>query len=178
VTQHHRFSSYLHHLSRQFALGFALLFIAGCAHISSEDPAFRGQNTAIDAPQWSGRLALRVEDQPTQSFSASFELRGSVESGYLKLFSPLGSVVAELQWTPASAWLRAPGRTEQYDDLQALITQANGSPLPVDALFDWLNGKPSKHDEWTVALDQYPQGRVVARRETPATELRIVLDQP
>ena len=45
---------------------------------------------------WSGRLALQVEDQASQSFSALFELRGSAQNGGLVLISPLGSRLAQL----------------------------------------------------------------------------------
>ena len=34
-----------------------------------------------DAPQWSGRLALRVDSAPPQAFSALFDLRGSADTG-------------------------------------------------------------------------------------------------
>lgn len=156
----------------------ALFLIAGCAQLTSGNAQNHGVNSTIDVPQWSGRLVYRVDDQPSQSFSANFDLMGTPETGSLKLLSPLGSVVAELRWAPESASLKAPGHSAQYASLQELVTQANGAPLPVTALFDWLRGKPSDTTDWTVDLAQYDQGRIAARREFPPTDLRIVLDQP
>ena len=172
------FLAHARHFATYLALVVTLFLIAGCAQLESGKQLIDDQSAGESGQQWAGRLALRVEDQPAQSFSASFELKGTAQTGVLKLYSPLGSVLAELQWSPQGAWLRAPGRSDRYDNLQTLVTQANGSPLPVDALFDWLNGKPTKQNGWTVNLDQYTQGRVVALRDKSTTELRIVLDQP
>ena len=66
----------------------ALALAAGCAQPS------RPQVQASERTAWSGRLALQVQDQASQSFSAGFELQGSAANGELRLFTPLGSVLA------------------------------------------------------------------------------------
>ncbi|HYF42300.1 MAG TPA: outer membrane lipoprotein LolB, partial [Ramlibacter sp.] len=89
---------------------------------------------------WAGRLALQVQDQPGQSFSAGFELRGRADAGELTLLNPLGGVVAQLSWAPGSATLQSGGQTRQYESVDALVAAATGSSIPVAALFDWLAG--------------------------------------
>jgi outer membrane lipoprotein LolB len=97
---------------------------------------------------WTGRLALTVEGQSGQSFSAGFELKGAPESGELSLFNPLGGTVAVLAWAPGSATLRSSGSTRQFDSLEALAQEATGAPIPIAALFDWLAGRATPVSGW------------------------------
>ncbi|MDE2605444.1 MAG: outer membrane lipoprotein LolB [Burkholderiales bacterium] len=131
------------------------------------------------APQaWSGRLALTVEGQASQSFSAGFELRGAPEAGELSLFNPLGGTLAVLAWAPGSATLRADGRTRSFPSLDALAREATGAALPVASLFDWLAGKPSPVPGWDADLSQVAQGRLRAHRTQPPppADLRVVFE--
>jgi len=147
--------------------------LAGCAQLPSQ-PARQA-----DAGHWSGRLALQVEDQATQSFSASFELQGSPARGELALLSPLGNVLARLQWEPGSATLASGNETQTADSLDALLRQSTGTHLPITALFDWLNGTLANADGWQADLSSLDQGRLTATRHTPAPRatLRIALDR-
>ena len=147
--------------------------LAGCAQLPSQ-PARQA-----DAGHWSGRLALQVEDQATQSFSASFELQGSPARGELVLLSPLGNVLARLQWEPGSATLASGNETQTADSLDALLRQSTGTHLPITALFDWLNGTLANADGWQADLSSLDQGRLTATRHTPAPRatLRIALDR-
>lgn len=173
-----KFARLLRRLECRFMILSGVLLVVGCAQIPGETPLLDAQHAENVVPHWSGRLALQVKDEPSQSFSANFELKGTVKQGNLKLLSPLGSVFAVLLWSPQGAWLNMPGRAERYDTLQTLLTQVNGAPLPIEALFEWLSGIPTSYNGWTVNLDKYPDGRVSAGRTDPATELRIILDQP
>lgn len=145
--------------------------LAGCAA-----PA----RAPVTGARWSGRLALQVEGDAQSSFSAGFDLRGSPREGELELTTPLGSVAALLQWSPGRARLWAPGQPDRSaGSLDELVTQATGAPLPVAALFDWLDGIPTPADGWQADLSQREQGRLRARRLTaPAADLRLVLEQP
>ncbi|RYF83553.1 MAG: hypothetical protein EOO29_02990, partial [Comamonadaceae bacterium] len=63
----------------------------------------RAGNTAVDgadgkADRWSGRLSLRVDSEPAQSFAALFELSGAPGRGELKLSTPIGNTLGLLQW--------------------------------------------------------------------------------
>ena len=120
-------------------------------------------------------------DQPQsqdQSFSAAFELQGNPEQGELRLFTPVGSTAAGIQWTPGSATLQARGETRQYSDLAQLIQLVLGTDVPVTALFAWLAGLAQDVDGWQVDLSARDQGKIVARRGAPAlpAELQVLLD--
>ena len=131
---------------------------------------------AASEDAWSGRLALRLDSNPPQSFSAGFDLRGSPQAGELQLNSPLGTTLASVRWSPQGAELRQGDRFEQRDSLDQLTTDFSGTALPVAALFGWLRGDSAAADGWTVDLSQQPQGRITARRTTPlpGAELRLL----
>lgn len=150
----------------------ATLFVSACAHRAGVTADFPPQ------AQWSGRLALKVLSVPPQAFSADFELGGSPEVGLLAFFSPLGTTAARLQWSPGIATLTAEGETRQFDSLAALARQATGTELPVQALFDWLQGVATEVPGWQVDMSQLKEGRLQALRsdgDLPRAELRILL---
>lgn len=157
----------------RFTLLLALVWLGGCA-LPPPVPQPAQAGTAV----WRGRLALRVDSEPPQSFFAAFELRGRPGSGELQLFSPLGSTLARLQWSPLSATLHNNGETRHFDSLEALATQATGAPIPIAALFDWLDGRDVPADGWTADLSRLAEGRLLARRSQPAplSELRLILE--
>lgn len=127
---------------------------------------------------WTGRLALTVEGQREQSFSAAFELTGAPAQGELKLSNPLGGTVAVLAWAPGSATLRSAGKTQQFDSLEALAQEATGAPIPIAALFDWLAGRATPVAGWQADVSQVAEGRLRARRvdPPPAADLRVAFD--
>ncbi len=165
-------------MSRLQRFGFLLLlttsfFVAGCAGIPSAVTSNNPQT-----PAWNGRMAIKVEDRPLQSFSTSFELKGGAQTGELNLISPLGSTMARLTWNAEKASLHTPNSTQDFTSLTDLMVSATGSAIPVTALFDWLAGIPTPIEGWQVDLSRQSEGRLLARRANPATELRVVLDQP
>lgn len=128
----------------------------------------------------SGRLALSVQDQPSQSFSAGFELKGRPEAGELTLFNPIGGTLAVLRWQPGSAVLVPQGgQPQQFPSVESMVQRATGAAVPVTALFDWLDGKSTDVPGWDVDLSSIGDGRLRARRHDPAPEadLRVVLDR-
>ena len=164
-------------VSRLAALGLlasAMLFVVGCAQ-----PARVPQKDEVSVGVWRGRLALQVEDNPSQSFSAGFELRGRAEAGELMLYNPLGGTLAALRWAPGSATLRSGDRERQFDSIDALVAGATGTAIPVASLFDWLSGSNTVVNGWEADLSQLAQGRLRARRMTPppVADLRVALDK-
>ncbi|MGE0333490.1 MAG: lipoprotein insertase outer membrane protein LolB [Ramlibacter sp.] len=151
----------------------AALLGAGCA----TPPPSADRGTA-QGP-WSGRLALRLDSTPPQSFTAAFELKGRAEAGELALRTPLGNTAAQLTWAPGKATLRSGSDVQDFDSLDALAAHATGTPLPVAALFDWLAGVPTQAAGWSADLTELPTGRLQARRTAPApaADLRLVLDR-
>jgi outer membrane lipoprotein LolB len=123
---------------------------------------------------------VQVDQAPEQSFSAAFELKGNATSGELSLFSPLGSTLAVLRWSPGSAILNTGSETRRFESLETLVGQATGTPIPVAALFDWLDGVATPVPGWQADLSQLePAGRIHARRSapTPVVDLRVALDR-
>ncbi|OLP08454.1 putative outer membrane lipoprotein [Rhodoferax antarcticus ANT.BR] len=160
-------------------IAFATYLIAGCAS-TERARGLKGTETSF----WAGRLSVRVQADPNQpqaqdqSFSAAFELQGNPDQGELRLYTPLGSTAAGIQWTPINAVLQAHGETRQFRDLAQLITLVLGTDVPVTALFAWLAGQNQEVDGWQVDLSARNQGKIAARRTAPAlpAELQVVLD--
>jgi outer membrane lipoprotein LolB len=150
----------------------AILLAAGCA--APPRTAAPG-----DTGPWSGRLALQVEDNQSQSFAAGFELKGTAQAGELALFSPIGGTLAVLAWSPGSATLRANGQNREFESLDALVTHVIGAAIPVAALFDWLRGIATQAAGWRADLSLLGQGRLRAQRlePQPQADLRVVLDR-
>ena len=129
-------------------------------------------------------MALRVEadasqvNAPSQSFNAAFELQGNAQHGSLLLLTPLGTTAASVRWTTAAATLQASGETREFTDLQTLIIHLLGTDVPVSALFGWLDGQQVGMDGWEVDLTRRTEGKITARRLTPAptAEFRLVLE--
>jgi len=153
---------------RLLALGCAML-VSACA---------TPPRTALpDETTWNGRLSVRIDSDPPQSFSAGFDLRGSAHTGELQLTSPLGNTLATVLWSPQGAELRQGQQVTARNSLDQLTTELSGTSLPVAAMFGWLQGQPSKDTQgWQADLARQPEGRVTARRTAPlpAAELRIV----
>ncbi|RYX94214.1 MAG: outer membrane lipoprotein LolB [Comamonadaceae bacterium] len=161
---------------RLLALGLAAV-MAGCAQPPRAPVQEAG---AMASAQWAGRLALQIESDPPQYSSGAFELKGNAAAGELGLFTPLGGTVAVMAWSPGHATLRtANGETRNFESLDALVTQATGTAVPVTALFDWLAGTDTPVPGWQADLSQLPGGRLSARRSAPQppVQLRVILDK-
>lgn len=145
------------------------LWLAGCAQ-SPPGPV-------REAEVWNGRIALQVEGQASQSFSALFELRGNPQSGGLALISPLGNRLAQLEWNDGHAQLTSAQENRTSDSLDALLQDVTGTRIPVAALFSWLNGVQAVEPGWRADLSSLEQGRLVAHRDDPLPQatLRIAL---
>lgn len=127
---------------------------------------------------WSGRLSLSVQSDPVQSFSAGFELSGRAEAGELMLSTPLGTTLAQARWSPGQAGLVSGAQERRFNSIDELLRELTGTTLPLAALFDWLRGIPTEAPGWQADLAHSAQGRLVARRASPAplVELRLLLD--
>lgn len=160
------------HLARWLLAACAVLLLAACA-VPPRTPAAPGVQV------WTGRLALTLEGQASQSFSAGFELRGAPDNGELTLYNPIGGTLAVLAWSPGTATLLAGGTARQFPSLEALAQEATGAPLPVAALFDWLDGKPTPIAGWEADVTQVADGRLRARRNAPppVADLRMVFER-
>jgi len=170
------------------ALGLALgsAWLAGCASVAPGP-----------AEHLSGRLALRVaatDQQAERGFNASFELRGGAERGELRLSTVLGPQIASARWTPGEARLTSSDGERLFAGLDELSREVLGESLPLQALPDWLRGRPwpatpARQDGstfeqlgWHVDLARLAEGFVTATRAAagtaPAVSLRVRLETP
>jgi outer membrane lipoprotein LolB len=158
----------------RWLLAVAIALVAGCA----SPPRTAGPADALTGP-WSGRLALEVEENQRQSFSAGFELKGSATVGELALYNPMGGTLAVLAWAPGSAKLLANGQTRDFESVEALVAHATGAAIPISALFDWLRGIDTPVPGWKADLSLLGQGRLRAQRlePPPQADLRVVLER-
>ena len=154
---------------RRALLASCGLVLAGCVSAPRERP------TAF----WSGRLGLLLQSNPPQSLQAAFELQGNARQGELTLLGPVGTVLAHLSWTPWQATLERGQDRWTHDNVERLTEQLVQTPLPIQALFDWIEGHAITHAGWEPDLSALAQGRIAARRTSPEPQamLRIVLDQ-
>lgn len=159
-----------HRLGLRGALCLGASLLAACA----TGPAVAPEDGVL-----SGRIAVRVDEEPPRSVAGSFELRGDAGRGELTLMSPLGTQLAAANWSSDQVLLRTSDGIHRYPDLDSLAAGALGERLPLAALFDWLRGRPwpgapSERREagftqlgWQIDLAGFGDGRVVARRDGP-----------
>ncbi len=155
---------------RRAVLVCAGLLLTGCMTAPRQRPA----------AFWSGRLGLMLQMEPPQSLQAAFELQGNAQQGELTLLGPVGTVLAHLSWTPRQATLERGQQRWTHANVEQLTEQLVQTPLPIQALFDWIEGRDISPAGWAVDLSAHDAGRIVARRDapSPAAVLRILLDPP
>ena len=161
---------------RVWACIWLLVLLAACA---TPTPS-RSLAQAPSDKQWQGRLSVTVQSDPPRNMSAGFSLDGDARQGELNLFSPLGTTLATLQWNPATTqWLQG-SQQRRYDSMAHLTEETTGAALPMDAMFDWLQGKATASPGWQADLSALNQGTLIARRLSPEplVVLRIKLDTP
>ncbi len=166
----------------RLALAVAVV-LGGCA---TRPPAI------AESPWITGRLSLRVDalgDSPARSLGAGFELQGNSDRGELRLSSPLGTLLAAARWSPGEAVLRTPDREQRFADLDALSREALGEAMPLQALPDWLGGRPwpgapnrpegpgFEQLGWRIDLARFGDGWVEAVREQlPRVTVKLRLE--
>ena len=156
-------------MNRRLAVTALCLLLGACATAPRERTA----------SFWSGRIGLQVQSDPPQSLQASFELQGNPQEGDLTLLNLVGGILARLSWTPQQAMLERGSERWIQPRVEQLAEQLVQTPLPVQALFDWIEGQATAYAGWEVDLSAHAQGRITATRlrPGPAAQMRIVLDQ-
>lgn len=157
------------------SLVFAVsLAVMGCATPSRSPVA----QAPTGLQEWQGRMSVSVQSNPPSTMSASFLLRGHAAQGELGLYSPLGTTLAALHWSPQRVQLLQGQTPEHFESLDQLTEKTTGAPLPIEAIFGWLQGRPLSAQGWQADLTDVSQGRLTAQRITPLPEvtLRIKLD--
>ncbi|MGQ0711334.1 MAG: lipoprotein insertase outer membrane protein LolB [Rhodoferax sp.] len=122
-------------------------------------------------------MSISGADPARSAYSALFVLGGSAAQGWLELSTPLGVMLAQVQWHASGASVLAQGQTRHYPDMATLTTELTGTALPLAALFAWLRGEAVQEDGWQPDLSDWPHGRLRAQRLQPAAQLRLALDE-
>jgi len=121
-----------------FALCGVLAALAGCATTRSAQnlPA---SNESIVAFSLNGRVAVKLDDR---GYTASLRWRHSATRDSLRLLSPIGSVVGEIEADGNGATLTT-GDKKVYrsNDAQALTREVLGWDLPLAGLRYWVTGR-------------------------------------
>jgi outer membrane lipoprotein LolB len=158
---------------RRFGFVLLILMLSACAtDIKQKMP------TAARSQEWSGRISLQVQSDPPQQLNASFALQGGAQQGQLDVFSPFGTTLATLQWTPQEAVLHQGNQQQRFASITVLTERLTGAQLPMTELFDWLNGQPTAVAGWQTDVSQLGSGWLIATRTSPAPGvlLKIKLD--
>ena len=166
--------SQLAHGLFRFGLWLAILLVAGCASFTGPEEQFD-----LNSPRWNGRLSVQQNGTESKAFSATFELAGDASLGQLALYSPLGSTVAHIRWSPQGAVLSGQGAARTFSTLGALTRELTGTELPIGGVFAWLAGGEALVNGWNVDAADLDAGKLFAHRTdaTTRTTLKILLDR-
>ena len=96
---------------------FIALMLSACA---SGSGVKRSVAPAQATQEWSGRISLQVQSDPPQQLNASFGLQGGAHKGQLDVFSPFGTTLATLQWTPQDAVLQQGDQQQRFASIGIL----------------------------------------------------------
>ena len=120
------------------ALCAVLSALTGCA---SNRPAqvLPASNASIGAFSLNGRIAVKLDDR---GYTASLRWRHSATRDSLRLLSPVGSVVGEIEADSDGATLTT-GDKKVYrsNDVQSLTREVLGWDLPLAGLGYWVTGR-------------------------------------
>lgn len=129
---------------------------------------------------FAGRLALTQEAPPedptaSKAWSAHFELAGNIYQGNLRLTTPVGTTVAQVNWAPGIATVQTSDETLSFSNLNELTQRYFQQTVPIVALFDWLAGKPTVQEVpgWQVDFSRAGKGIITAQRQTPKPRVRL-----
>lgn len=153
-------------------------------------PSDPGSLTAIASPapsiELQGQMGIKLgawQSEPARGMSFGFFFQGQVERGSLSLMTPLGSQVAQVEWTPTSATLRriGPGGGEDIrrGSIEELAEAALGEALPLQTLVHWMQARPDpslpyqpqpqagtfEQRGWLIDTRERAQGRILATRQ-------------
>lgn len=155
-------------LIRSACLAACLGVVAGCSTlIPAEVPSISASERQYhDTISMSGRLSIRYTSvNGAEILQGSYEWNQTPQQTSIVLRSPLGQVVARIEVTSTGAKLyRSSQSVVEAADVDALVAQSLGWPLPVAGLQTWLQG----------FIAQPPQTLAIA---TPENNAFITADQ-
>ena len=175
-----------HKLTAILILSTAML--GACANMAPPTETATEQAGATrkyqEAITLAGRLSVQYQkDDKDEAIHGSFTWKQSKDRSSIAILSPLGQILATIEVTPDNATLIQSGQPPRSAaEVDLLVTQTLGWPLPVSGLRNWLQGfannannksfvatasnnKVSTRDGWNI---QYPTWE--SDQQTPAQE--------
>lgn len=138
-----------------------LIFVAGCSSIATIPPVPEAQQAwqqrlqrLQDQASWSVQASV-VGISDNEQFKARFRWQQDADRFEIKLFDPIGRVVAKITGSEQQVEVRT-SKGEHYrdTDAQALIKQLFSLDLPVNGLRYWALGIPHPdHTQARVEVD-------------------------
>jgi len=159
------------------------LLLAACAEMQGASDVAGALGPPLQRFSAEGRISLR---QGERSDHLRFHWEHTPERDAVLLMSPLGQGIAELTRDASGARLVQPNQaTIAADTLPQLAQRVFGTPLPLEAVADWLRGaRPALSgsvDGWRVMISDtsvFHQSRLLrvmeAHRED--VELKLIVD--
>ena len=121
-----------------FALCAVLTALAGCASLRPPQ-VLPASNASIEAFSLNGRVAVKMDDR---GYTASLRWRHSATQDSIRLLSPVGSVVGQIEADANGATLTTGDRKVFHSkDAQALTREVLGWDLPLSGLRYWVTGR-------------------------------------
>lgn len=121
-----------------YALCAALAALSGCASTRTAQ-GLPASNAAVDAFSLNGRVAVKLDHR---GYTASLRWRHTQTRDLVRLFSPLGSVVGEIDADGNGATLTtADKKIYRSSDAQSLTREVLGWDLPLAGLRYWITGR-------------------------------------
>ncbi|HKQ26428.1 MAG TPA: lipoprotein insertase outer membrane protein LolB [Burkholderiales bacterium] len=126
------------HFTHLFLTGIVLAAVAGCA-VSRAPQVLPASSAGINTFALTGRVAVKLEQR---GYSAKLTWRHAAASDRIRLLSPVGSVIAELEADASGAMLTTGDKKEyRSDNVQALTREVLGWDLPLEGLQHWVVGR-------------------------------------
>jgi outer membrane lipoprotein LolB len=120
------------------ALWGVLAVLAGCASIRPAQ-VLPASNASISAFSLNGRVAFKLDERGGK---AGLRWRHSTTSDSLKLLSPIGTMVGEIEADGDGATLTtADKKVYRSNDVQSLTREVLGWDLPLAGLRYWVTGR-------------------------------------
>lgn len=179
-----------------FAVVLAVLVLAGCA-APVVRPPLPASTEGIEEFALDGRIAVKLD---TRGYSANLKWRHQAQSDALRLLSPLGTTIAQVEADADGATLvGSDKKVYRSQNVEALTREVLGWDLPLKGLQHWVLGRPDPElpvaeaqrdarDRWTqftqngweVAYQAFTEDGPLPQRMTLAREglrLRLLVDR-
>ncbi len=126
------------------------LWLAACTTPAPQPPVLQSdwqqqQSKLSQLDHWnmSGRLSVQTESDGGQA-DFSWQQQGP-QHYMIRLVAPMGAGTTWIQGEPDGVSLRTSAGGEAFDeDVDKLIQQLQGWPIPVSGLYYWVRGLPAK----------------------------------